>query len=350
MTTGTRLIRVVAVLLAGGSVTADFARAGDNCLAAPNMQPPQGSHWYYHTEPVNHSKCWYLRTEDQAVQKPTAQEKPEIDVSARQPAAVSSKSASYQPKLEPLDLGPIQRPSAASGNRLATGNIQHRARASREAGAEKVGQPGPPPPAGAANVPWPDPPSPVSAGNVPWPDPPSPASARNVPWTDPAPPVEAGKVAWPDPPSPAGGIAHGATTENPPEERVNQTHEVPAAAPHSDKDAGDEPGVGGQVAMPDEKAISQSEMPVAMLSALAIVLMIAGLLLRRIISLTFARRRTADLDRGDAVRTSTAIESAMPKFLVRHDLAPNSVNNDHLDDEVKEALRKLLRVLDEQAV
>ena len=313
-----------------------FARAGDNCLAAPNMQPPQGSHWYYHTEPVKHSKCRYLRTEDQAVQKPTAQEKPGIDVSARRPAAVSSKSASYQPKLEPLDLRSIQRPSAASGNRLATGNIQHRAQASREAGAEKVGQPGPPPPAGAANVPWPDPPSP--------------ASARNVPWTDPAPPVEAGKVAWPDPPSPAGGIAHGATTENPPEERVNQTHEVPAAAPHSGKDAGDEPGVGGQVAMPNEKAISQSEMPVAVLLTLAIVLMIAGMLLRRIISLTFARRRTADLDRGDAVRTSTAIESAMPKFLVRHDLAPNSVNNDHLDDEVKEALRKLLRVLDEQAV
>ncbi|MGA2458537.1 MAG: hypothetical protein ABSF85_13285 [Terriglobales bacterium] len=131
---------------------------------------------------------------------------------------------------------------------------------------------------------------------------------------------------------------------------MNQTHEVPAAAPHSGKDAGDEPGVGGQVAMPNEKAISQSEMPVAVLLTLAIVLMIAGMLLRRIISSTFARRRTADLDRGDAVRTSRAIESAMPKFLVRHDLAPNSVNNDHLDDEVKEALRKLLRVLDEQAV
>ncbi len=350
MTTGTRLIRVVAVLLASGSVSAAFARAEENCLAAPNMQPPQGSHWYYHTEPVKHSKCWYLRTEDQAVQKPTAQEKPEIDVSARQPAAVSSKSASYQPKLEPLELRPIQRPSAASGDRLATGNIQHRAQISRVAGAEKVGQPSLPPPAGAGNVPWPDPPSPVSAGNVPWPDPPSPASPRNLPWTDPAPPVEARKVAWPDPPSPAGGIAHGATTENPPEERVNQTREVPAAAPNSDKDAGDEPGVGGQVAMPKEKAISQSEMLFAMLFAFTIVLMIAGMLLRRIISLTFARRRTADLDGGDAVRTSGSIESAMPTFLVRHDLAPNSVNNDHLDDEVKEALRKLLRVLDEQGV
>lgn len=154
----------------------------------------------------------------------------------------------------------------------------------------------------------------------------------------------------PDPPSPAGGIAHVAATENPPEERVNQTHEAPAAAPHSGKDAGDEPRVGGQVAMPNEKAISQSEMPVTMLLALAIVLMIAGMLLRRIISLTFARRRTVDLDRRDAVPTSMAIKSAMPKFLERHDLAPNSVDNDHLDDEVKEALRKLLRVLDKQAV
>lgn len=350
MTTGTGFIRVVAVLLASASVSAAFARAEENCLAAPNMQPPQGSHWYYHTEPAKHSKCWYLRTEDQAVQKPTAPEKREIDVSARPPATLSAKPASYQPKLEPLELRPIQRSPTASGDRLATGNIQRRAQASREAGAEKVGQPGPPPLARAANVLRPDPPPTVSAGNVPWPDPPSPAGARPLPWTDPAPPVEADNVAWPDPPSPAGGIAHGATTENHAEERVNQTHEVPAAAPHSDKDAGDESGVGGQVAMPNEKANFRSQMPVTMLLALAIVFMIVGMLLRWIIRLTFARQRTADLDRGDAVRTSMVIESAMPKFLERHDFAPNSINYDQLDDEVKEALRKLLRVLDQQGV
>lgn len=335
MTTKTRLIRVVAVVFAGGSVNAGFARAAENCLAAPDMQPPQGSHWYYHTEPVKHSKCWYLRTKDQAIQNPGAQEKPEIDVSARRPAAISAKSAPSQPKPEPLELRPIQRPSAVSGNRLVTANIQHRAQASRETGAEKVGQSNPP--------------SLTHAGNVPWPDPTSPTRADDVPWPDPAPPVDADKVAWPDPPPLADGIAQGATAEIPPEERVNQTHEVPAAAPRSDKDAGDEPGVGRQVVMPNENANSQSEMTAAMLLPFAIVLMIAGMLLRRIISLTFARRRTADLDRGDAVLTSMVIESAIPHFLERHDL-PNSVDNGHLDDEVKEALRKLLRVLDKQAV
>jgi hypothetical protein len=36
---------------------------------------------------------------------------------------------------------------------------------------------------------------------------------------------------------------------------------------------------------------------------------------------------------------------------VQHrDLALGSLDNDRLDDEVKEALRKLLRVLDQQAV
>ena len=91
MTTGARLIRVVAVLLASGSVGAAFARAEENCLAAPNMQPPQGSHWYYHTEPVKHSKCWYLQTEDQAVQKPTA--KPVLPMSALSPLASTRSSA-----------------------------------------------------------------------------------------------------------------------------------------------------------------------------------------------------------------------------------------------------------------
>jgi hypothetical protein len=35
----------------------------DDCLAAPNSRPPQGSHWYYRTDTANNRKCWYLSKE-----------------------------------------------------------------------------------------------------------------------------------------------------------------------------------------------------------------------------------------------------------------------------------------------
>ena len=76
MTTTARLIPVVAMLLVAlvdGNLSSGSASAEDNCLAAPNAPAPPGSHWYYRTDPVKQIKCWYLRTEGQAIQKPAAQ-------------------------------------------------------------------------------------------------------------------------------------------------------------------------------------------------------------------------------------------------------------------------------------
>ena len=80
MTTGARLIRVVAVLLASGSVSAAFARAEENCLAAPNMQPPQGSHLVLPHRASQTQQALVITDRRSAVQKPTAQEKPEIEL------------------------------------------------------------------------------------------------------------------------------------------------------------------------------------------------------------------------------------------------------------------------------
>ena len=33
--------------------------AGDDCITEPKDQPSQGSHWYYHVDPVTHRKCWH---------------------------------------------------------------------------------------------------------------------------------------------------------------------------------------------------------------------------------------------------------------------------------------------------
>jgi len=306
MTERARFIPVVAILLmavGGGSLTASPARAEENCLSAPNAQPPEGSHWHYRTDPVKRSKCWYLRTDDQAIQKQAVQ---------------------GQPGREPLELRPIQAAPAASEDRPTTASIKHNTQVSRQTG--------------AAEVPWRDPPAPARADKVAWPDPPAPASAD--------------KVAWPDPPSPARDVTPEAVAESAPEEKAKQTQEVPASATNSNKNARNEAGVDRQVAAPTQTADPQSEMPVGMLLALTIGLLITGMIVRRIVRMTFPRQRAVPPDRREPVwTTSIPSERANSNVAVQHrDLALGSLDNDRLDDEVKEALRKLLRVLDQQAV
>jgi hypothetical protein len=82
--------------------------------------------------------------------------------------------------------------------------------------------------------------------------------------------------------------------------------------------------------------------------AFAVGLVIAGIIVRRIVRMTFAQRRTVFPDRGEPVGvTSIASESTKP-FVV-HYRAPGLVDNDPPNDEVREALRKLLLVLDRRA-
>jgi hypothetical protein len=54
---------IVAVIV----LTNGLARAGDDCLAAPNLDPPQGSHWYYRVHGVQQRRCWYLGPDGQKV-------------------------------------------------------------------------------------------------------------------------------------------------------------------------------------------------------------------------------------------------------------------------------------------
>ena len=296
---------VVAVLsLAFGGLSAGPARAEEKCLSAPNTQPPQGSHWYYRTDPVKGSKCWYLRTEGQTIPRQAAQD---------------------QLGPEPLELRPVRAaPAAASGDRLTTGSVQHSIQASRQPAAGKAV--------------WPDPLAPARADKVTWPDPPAPASAD--------------KVAWPDLPSPAGDVTPEAVAESAPEEKAKQTQELPASAAKSNKNARNDAGVDRQVAAPTQTADPQSEMPVGMLLALTIGLLITGMIVRRIVRMKFLRQRAVPPDRREPVwTTSIRSERAISNVAAQHrDLAPGSLDNDRLDNEANEALRKLLRVLEGQAV
>lgn len=47
-------------LLALAATSASRATRAEDCLAGPNAQAPQGSHWYYHFDRATHRKCWYI--------------------------------------------------------------------------------------------------------------------------------------------------------------------------------------------------------------------------------------------------------------------------------------------------
>jgi hypothetical protein len=59
----TFLSTVVVAFLAASVLNAAFptaAQAADNCLARPTDNPPEGSRWYYQTNPVTGRKCWMI--------------------------------------------------------------------------------------------------------------------------------------------------------------------------------------------------------------------------------------------------------------------------------------------------
>ncbi len=325
MSVTARLTPVVAMLLAAlvdGSLNTRHVLAEDNCLSAPNARAPQGSHWYYRTDPVKQSKCWYLRTEGPAAQKPAAQETTETKVSVEGLAATPSKSVSDQLGPSSLELRPAQAAQAA--DKPTKMNIPNNTQPNRQA-ADARAWPNPPVPA-AAKVAWPDPPAPTAANNVAWPEPPSPGAL-----------------------SPVRGGAQEVTAENAPattgtpEEDIKQPQEVPT---HSIKRTGDDAESNGYIAEPKTPLVTQKEMPMSMLLAFGIGLAIAGLVMRLVVRAVFGRRPTVKLKRREAVlSTSIASQRTLPTF---GDLAPESDAAVHLDNNVKESLRKLLKVLEQQ--
>ena len=55
-----RTMPALLTLLALAATSASRATRAEDCLAGPNAQSPQGSHWYYRIYRATHRKCWYL--------------------------------------------------------------------------------------------------------------------------------------------------------------------------------------------------------------------------------------------------------------------------------------------------
>jgi len=86
------------------------ARAADDCLAAPNSQPPQGSHWYYHIDGATLRHCWYLGPEGQKIHHA----EPEVLPAAKSTAPPRAETTGDRPMATARVAQPPQLPSPAT--------------------------------------------------------------------------------------------------------------------------------------------------------------------------------------------------------------------------------------------
>lgn len=119
--------RVVAIAAAGflAASTVDrssVALAASTCINTPNAQAARGAHWYYHVDPVNHRRCWYV-------------DKPQISLPPEQPAATQSGPA---PTEQPAAQSPFSS-FISQLSKLASPSVQQ----SEPSGNSATAQPNP---------------------------------------------------------------------------------------------------------------------------------------------------------------------------------------------------------------
>jgi hypothetical protein len=284
-------------VLTAGSMGGNAVRAEDKCLPAPTGKVPPGSHWHYRTDPATQTKCWYLRAGDSA-----------------QPAATGDGAdTAAAPAAPPKPAKPRQ--------------------AARAVGAAKPAAAGAP----AAN------PAPGAQANGP---PASPATQGAAPWPDPQPQGATGGVAWPAPPA-AMPSAAGANAA--PDAATTNAAPEPTAA---GQETGSINATGAGDAPPPEASppppAQTSDVSGSTILALAAAMAVAGVLMRWLLGKMFARRRKLAAERREPVWVTD--EYVMPDALTRGTRRPpGRVDHERLDDEVKQALRKLLRTLERSA-
>jgi hypothetical protein len=77
--------------------------ADPNCMSKPNVQSPQGKHWYYFTDQVSHRKCWFTgRQRSKVGESPARREEPRASPRAAVATAPRQIRSASQPKSERL--------------------------------------------------------------------------------------------------------------------------------------------------------------------------------------------------------------------------------------------------------
>ena len=306
MPTHTGSIAFVAVVFVSGIVAGlqvDAVRAADDCLAAPNAQPPKGSHWYYHLDRASQRKCWHLRSQGQTTQQEGSQAAPDTTSTAK--ASSAPLSISPGDSVTPMP----QAESHAVIRKTPTMNDAD----------EPIGR---------------SPQQGIARG----------ARAQQ------AEQATTGTVAWPDPAQQVDALPR-SELANPRVVRADATPERPAADVQAVGDAQKvdstrEPN-GDSGGWADTLKVT----PLGIVLIGGIGLAMAGLLSRAVVRIASARRRRVYVDRREPHWIDDLPAEPSPPFAAQPlDLAYAPVEHIGRDDEdVEAALRNLLRARDSRA-
>ncbi len=330
-------------VLAGAGLSAGSARAQDTaCLTAPKGAAPAGTHWFYKTDPATHQKCWYTRPQEQAAAPASALGSPSRTALERGDTANPDSDGVSAPEesIAPVALAPAPVPPVP----------------------ERTATPSPAAPRRAA--------APVTRIPIPTKDPrgerqPVTTAASAMP-TPAVPSATADNVAWPDPPSmPQAAGATGSPFPPPPPNMSSQADPsgLSAAAPASGVDtssvvaspvpsatgqppAGEKPESAGAPEKADADNPTAAKPPgrVSVLLVLGglIVLLIAGMLLRRIVEHALSRRRVIKLARQEPrLVEPVAVPPPMPTLLRQApSVVPGHAQAAQRATEVEAELRK----------
>ena len=283
-----KLFPIFAVALVVFGLLVAHGRAEDDCLAAPNARAPQGSHWYFHNDPIKQRKCWHLRTADQVIQAPNGGANLQPAAAGQRPPPAATQAAHVRADVQ-LRPSVQAAPDVPSGT-ITAGKTQDDSQPSRQ---DRTN-----------SVPWADPPSPVSAGSIVWPDPP-----------------------------PLGNVTNGDAAENARNEKPNQKPEAPATADPSGTVSGDGSGDNNHLVKPAHTTARHTKVPGAVFLVLGSALVIGGVFLGVVVK-AFLRRPAPHPDPRGTILAGTAGESGL--------------EGDRSDRDVKEALSELLQVLNQQ--
>jgi len=303
-----RAIAIGLMIIASAGLIPSSAGAEEHCLAAPSRPAPPGSEWYSELDQPSQRKCWHLRAHDQRGQAVGAQERTDETGSIKPPLIIVNDEGGET----------LTAPKAKSKGEAAQARVAPEPRIKIRRGQQATGALSSKATQGSAKphpVTWPEPPSRTVTGAI-WPDPPASPVAKAA-WPDVPPQQAADTVVWPDPPIPATAAPNRAS-EGSAKEGAAQTRELRQSTVDSESTAGNA-GRKTQSTKPIPAAVSHDDLPVALLWTIAIGFLILGMLLRWTVRRVLARRRIAyqagKLNQGD---------------------------------EVKVALKKLLRVLEQE--
>ncbi len=303
---------MVLTALVGAGLGSSAARAQDACLAAPNAPAPAGSHWFYHTDQASQRKCWYLKP-----QAPAAQANPDRaaddKLARRVQAAMSAPDASAHPGSE-ANINP------ASWN-------------------------DPRPPASAASFTWPDPPAPVIDNDAASAPAATKADAGRQAATAPSIPAAAAAKPPTDAASLTTNTGAATTTIKPVAGTAKQV--LPAAPAKSDQDGSNAHPAPPAAASARQGKASRQDLPAAMKLAGIIVLLIAGMLMRRMLTKAFGRRQKIHIERREPVliESVTAWQPIPAQLTYSPTLVPGPDDADDRIAEIEAALSKLAQRL-----